>query len=268
MAYVIAEIGVNHDGDIDKAFSLIDAAAKTGADAVKFQMFSAVNLEPRGKRRDMLEKLELRSGDFLQLKRYAEDHDMDFVVTPFGVMDARYCKEIGVGTIKVSSGSMRDEALLSTIAEENFEKLILSTGMCERHDIFNALRTLNWPKCTLLQCTSCYPTKPDDVHLNVMQWMKGVFGCPVGLSDHTEGIAIAIGAAALGAEVIEKHLTYSRKAKGPDHRSSIEPKQFAEMVKGIDAVDAALGSSIKRPLECENAVMKVRDEREAYRNSR
>jgi len=265
MVCVVAEIGINHQGSLNLAHTLINHAAQAGADAVKFQLYRPFLLSPPGPWRDMLKTLALPTGLYPDLKAYAEALDLEFLCTPFDVMSLEFLVDMGVKRLKISSGGLRDMALLEAARSSGLD-LILSTGMATVSDIREAMRALNWPKVFMLQCTSCYPTRPSDVHLRVMDTYRREFDALPGLSDHTTGIAVPIAATALGAKMIEKHLTLDRDAEGPDHQASIEPAQFKAMVEGIREAEQALGSDEKAPLDCEAPVMKIRNEREKWRS--
>ncbi len=263
MAFVIAEIGVNHNGSVSEASHLISAAADAGADAVKFQAFDPERLEPAGERRDMLAGLRFDMTDLSELAAHADAEAVRFIVTPFHAELVEWAS--GFGKLKISSGSIRDKGILDAAAKIDCD-ILLSTGMATHEDIWCALRTMGWrDNVTLLQCTSSYPCPPDDVNLRAMEAMRLEFGCPVGLSDHTLSTAIPAAAVAMGAKVIEKHLTRRRDQEGPDHKASLEPNEFRLMVQNIRDVERAMGDGIKRPQPSEAPVMAIRDEREAWR---
>ena len=265
MAFVIAEIGVNHGGNVREAVRLIGVAARVGADAVKFQAYNPELLDPPGSMRDMIRPLCLSHGDLEGLKISAEAYGIEFMATPFDPDTLEWLVGLGVKRLKISSGGLRDEYLLKAASTSGLP-IILSTGMARHGDIWCALRTLKWAgNVTLLQCTSTYPCPPEDVNLRAMETLRREFGCQVGLSDHTTSIAIPAAAVALGATVIEKHLTASRDQVGPDHKASLEPNEFASMVEGIREVEKAMGDGIKCPQESEAPVMAVRGDREAWR---
>lgn len=270
MVFVIAEIGVNHDGDRNTACELIRRAADAGADAVKFQHFDAERLDPPGPRRDMLKGLQLPIKAWPYLKRYAEDFDVEFMATPFDLDALKLLVDLGVKRIKIGSADLGNEPLLKAAADTGLP-VILSTGMASLNDIWNALGQghglIGWQGgLTLLHCTSAYPAPPHSVNLEAMQTMRINFRVPIGYSDHTQGIHIALAAVALGAEVIEKHLTLDTHLPGPDHKASIAPFEFREMVKGIREIELAIGDGVKAPQFAEEAIMAVRDEREAHRH--
>lgn len=257
---VIAEAGVNHNGDVRLAHELVDAAKAVGADAVKFQMFDPKRLDPPGERRDMLKGLVLRPADFCGMKDHADSVGVEFMATPFDVGSLMFLAELGIQRIKISSADLRNDTLLKATAGC---PVILSTGMATLEEIERAIGILR-KRPVLLHCTSAYPAPVEDVNLRAMQGLRP-FGSAVGLSDHTPSLVIPAAAVAMGAVVIEKHLTLDCRMEGPDHRASLEPRDFAEMVANIREVEAALGDGVKRPMPSEAAVMKVRDEREAHR---
>ena len=240
MTFIIAEAGINHSGDIQEAHRLIVAAKRCGANAVKFQHFDSQRLWGD----DRIEQYELTVKQQIMLKEQADALGIEYMCTAF---DCQSLDEILplVKRIKISSGCIVDEYLLDMAGDTGLP-IVLSTGMATRGDIENALHRLDTDKVTLLQCTSVYPCPPSAVHLAVMRELSWSYSVDVGLSDHTTTISIPIAAAALGATVIEKHLTLNRNAEGPDHKASIEPAQFKLMVQGIREVEQALGDGIKR----------------------
>ena len=259
---IIAEAGVNHNGRMDLAYRLIDAAAKAEADYVKFQTWKSENViskyapkadyqkDTTGADESMLEmekKLEFPFENFLILKDHCQQTGIGFMSTPFDIESALFLFSIGVDIVKIPSGEITNLPLLEVIAEHPCP-VILSTGMCEMQEVENAihiLRSKGNKDITLLHCNTQYPTPMRDVNLRSMQTLKERFGLQVGLSDHSVGIEVPIAAVALGAEVIEKHLTISREMEGPDHKASIEPDEFCSMVKSIRNIELALGNSDK-----------------------
>ena len=257
---VIAEAGVNHEGDVRRAHELVNAAKASGADAVKFQMFDPERLDPPGERREMLKELSLRPSDFVALKAHADAQTIEFIATPFDVDSLWFLVELGVRYVKIGSADVFNEPLY-TAAMRSEKDIILSTGMTSMDDLKK--RLLYYPYA-LLHCTSSYPCPLDHVNLDAMLGLNE-FGVVVGLSDHTRSLVIPAAAVAMGASIVEKHLTLDCRMKGPDHRASLEPREFSEMVANIREVELALGDGIKRPMPSEAEVMKVRDEREAWR---
>lgn len=271
---VIAEAGVNHDGDEEKACRLVRAAARARADVVKFQMFDPDGLASarapkaayqraggpvRELQRDMLRRLALPREAYARLKRHVEDLGMIFLVSPFDAACADFLEEAGVLAFKVPSGELTNAGFLAHLARKG-RPLIVSTGMSGMRDVVAAVRTIRSngkaPLC-LLHCVSRYPATPEECNLRAMETMRERFGVPVGWSDHTLGTSVALAAVALGASVVEKHLTLDRTLPGPDHRSSLEPEELAGLVRAIREVEAALGSGRKRPAPSESTIAAV-----------
>jgi N,N'-diacetyllegionaminate synthase len=263
LVHVIAEVGVNHCGELSKARELIVAAHKAGADAVKFQTFDAEMLEPPGPRRDMLKQLQLSVSDHYTLRDDAGSYGLEFISTPFDVDSLQFLVEqLGVGTLKISSGDIDNFELLDAAGETDCD-VILSTGLSTLVTIRKALEYV--PDATLLHCTSAYPAPIQDANLRAMDTMRREFGRKVGLSDHTPGYVAPIMAVAMGAEVIEKHITLSRSLPGPDHLASLEPHEFREMATAVRFAEEALGDGVKTPRASEAEVMKIVAARRAFR---
>jgi N-acetylneuraminate synthase len=272
--FVIAEAGVNHNGDMPLALALVDAAAEAGADAVKFQTFVAERLTttdaPKaayqqertgraGSQREMLRKLELSPDAHRQLQRRCAERGLMFLSTPFDEGSADLLEALDVPAYKIPSGEITNLPLLAHVARKR-RPIILSSGMADLAEVrcaVDAIHAVGNDRLILLQCTSAYPAPADRANLRAMRTMADAFGVPVGYSDHTPGIAVALAAAALGAAVIEKHLTMDRTLAGPDHQASIEPGEFGELVLGIRTVEAALGSGVKTPTDDERALAAV-----------
>lgn len=248
--FVIAEAGVNHGGNFETALRLVDAAKECGADAVKFQLFSSLQLW--GDHR--ITHLELSRPQMRDIAAYCKAAGIEFMCTPFGLNELEFLAPM-LKRVKIASGCIGWSELLRG-AENTHLPIILSTGMSEPEDVKAALDRVADCDVTLLHCTSSYPCRLEDVNLKAMEWLKGL-GCPVGFSDHTSGITAAIAAVALGAVMIEKHLTLDRNADGPDHKSSITPKEFRAMRLAITEVEAALGDGVKRVLPCEVELRKA-----------
>lgn len=253
--FIIAEAGINHNGDIKKAKMLIDKAAECGADAVKFQthlpekemLKDSFTAKYVGSSLfDLLKKVELSKQNHIQLKKYAEKKGILFLSTPFSREAADLLEETGVNAYKVGSGEMTNLPLLEHIAQKR-KPMIISTGMCTFKEVRETVNFIKKFKndFIILHCTSSYPTKYEDVNLRVIEKLKKEFKIPVGLSDHSEGIYTALAAVVLGACVLEKHFTISKKWPGPDQKASIEPKELKELVKGVRAIEKALGSTKK-----------------------
>ncbi len=260
--FIIAEAGVNHNGDINIAKKLVDKAKEAGVDAIKFQTFKADNLVTKqapkaeyqkqatggGNQFEMLKKLELSLEDHIALKKYCEEKGIMFISTPFDFESVDLLEKIDVPLYKVSSGDLTNLPLLNYIASKN-KPIILSTGMANLGEVEEAVETIfqtGNDRLVLLHCTSNYPTAYKDVNLRAMLTMKEAFKLPVGYSDHTIGIEVPIAAVALGAKVIEKHFTLDRNMAGPDHRASIEPDELKMMVRSIRNIEKAMGDGIKR----------------------
>ena len=249
--FVIAEAGVNHNGNMRIAEHLIVAAKRAGADAVKFQLFDAEKLG-----RPELKPLQLSIGQMADLKAYADKQEIEFMCTPFHAGAITGLVNIGIKRLKISSGCIKDKLLLK-IAAASAYPIILSTGMSDMGEVYEAIEALDPSKLTLLHCTSAYPCPISDVNLKAMLSMKKAFNVPVGYSDHTQGITIPIAATAMGATVIEKHLTLDRMMSGPDHAASIEPGEFRVMVSAIRTVEEAMGTGIKEPQPSEAETRKI-----------
>ena len=266
--FIIAEAGVNHNGSLDVALRLIDAAKASGADAVKFQTFRADQLATRSAHKaayqerttareesqfEMLERLELDAVAHERLIDYCRQVEIQFLSSPFDIQSADLLATMKVPIFKVPSGEITNLPFLQHIAKKG-QPVILSTGMStlgEVEEAVNVLVAAGAPQLTLLHCVTEYPAPYAEVNLRAMQTLKIAFGLPIGYSDHTPGIDIAIAAVALGAEVIEKHFTLDRSLPGPDHAASLEPAELRQMVDGIRHVEAALGNGIKVPAPCE-----------------
>lgn len=259
---VIAEIGVNHDGSVETAKRLIEAAKKSGADAAKFQLFESHVLDPPGTRRDMLRALELSQSQMRVLVDECSNTGIEFMCSAFDVQSLKFLAYgIKANYIKIGSGNLKNDDLLkeAAICER---PVIISTGMATMPEILSAKEIID--AYAWLHCTSSYPAPMDEINLLAIATMKK--NCMnVGFSDHTSSTVLAAAAVAIGAVIVEKHFTLDRNQDGPDHKSSIDPLSFKSMVKNIRRVELALGDGIKRPMPSEEAVMQVRDEREAHR---
>ncbi|HOI25741.1 MAG TPA: N-acetylneuraminate synthase [Caldisericia bacterium] len=272
-AYIIAEAGVNHNGDITKALCLVDEAKKSGADAVKFQTFIAAQLiskeakmadyqkENIGKETsqlEMIKQFELSFADFVVIKEYCDKVNIQFLSTPFDYESVDFIDSL-VPFFKISSGEITNYPFLKYIAKKK-KPIILSTGMSTLSEVEKALDVLTNEGCkdiVLLHCTTNYPCPYDEVNLNAMQTIRDAFKLPVGYSDHTLGIEVPIAAVTMGAKVIEKHFTLDKNLLGPDHKASLDPQELAEMVKAIRNIESALGDGIKKPNQSELEVMSV-----------
>ena len=248
---VIAEIGVNHCGDLGQAFLLANAAKEAGADIAKFQHFSSQRLWGDSR----IAHLELSEAEMLNLKWHCDAIGIEFACTPFGVPEVEFLRPL-VKRWKVASGCLTRWDLLAAVRATGLP-VILSTGMADMHRIGAAVDALGAP--TLLHCTSAYPCPYTEVNLAALDTLRARWGasCPVGYSDHTPGIVIAMAAVARGATVLEKHLTLDRQAEGPDHKASIEPDSFRIMVGAIRDVEKAIGTPEKRLQPSEAATAKA-----------
>jgi len=266
--FVIAEAGVNHNGDVALARRLVDAAAECGADAVKFQTFNVdalltreapkagYQVETTGEgesQRDMLARLELGADRLAELRDRAAKHGLVFFSAPFDEASADVLEALDVALFKVPSGEITNLPLLRHVAAKG-RPLILSTGMASLDEVGEALdciRSAGDPPVAVLHCLSAYPAPAGEVNLRAMDSLAARFGCPVGFSDHTLGIEVAVAAVARGAAIIEKHLTLDTSLPGPDHRASLDPAEFKAMVKAIRVVESALGDGVKRAMPSE-----------------
>jgi N,N'-diacetyllegionaminate synthase len=272
--FVIAEAGVNHDGDLDVAFRLVEAAAAAGADAVKFQSFSADALatadapkaayqqrttDAAESQRQMLRRLELDAAAHREIQARCRDRGIVFLSSPFDVASADMLAALDVPAFKIPSGEITNPALLAHVAGHR-RPVILSTGMATLDEVDAAVTTLRGNgggEIVLLHCVSNYPADPADCNLRAMATMARKFGLAVGYSDHTPGDEVAIAAVALGACLIEKHLTLDRTRPGPDHAASMEPEDFARMIARLRRAESALGDGDKRPAASETATASV-----------
>ena len=261
---IIAEAGVNHNGDVSAALRLVDAAAEAGADYVKFQTFdpdllaapdadkAAYQVQTTGggeSQRDMLKKLVLSMEDHRRLKTHCSERGIEFLSTPFDNASADMLLELDVPAIKISSGDLTNLPLLRHVAS-TAKPMIVSTGMAtiaEIEEAMTAMRDAGAEDITLLHCVTDYPADPSDANLRAIETLANRFGVPAGYSDHTPGITVAVAAAALGAVVVEKHITLDRTLPGPDQQASLEPEEFAALVAGIRTVERALGTGEKIP---------------------
>ena len=268
--FIIAEAGVNHNGDLAIAKRMVDVAAGAGADAVKFQTFKAERLVSKNAPKaeyqrsvtsesesqlEMLSKVELDAGFHKELISYCKVRGIKFLSTPFDLESIELLNELGLDTLKIPSGEIVNLPYLRKIGSLG-KRLIMSTGMANMNEAQQAVDILvragtPGSDIVVLQCNTEYPTRVEDANLMAMCTMREVLSIDVGYSDHTPGIEVAIAAAALGASVIEKHFTLDRKMDGPDHKASLEPEELMSMVKAIRNVEKALGEGIKEPSNSE-----------------
>lgn len=262
--FVIAEAGVNHNGDLAQAFRLVDAAVAARADAVKFQTFNAERLISRiapkaayqlettdgaESQYEMLKRLELTAGDHRRLQAYCTEQGILFLSTPFDEESADFLSSLRLPAFKISSGEVTNLPFLEHLARTGLP-LILSTGMSSLTEVeaaVAAIRRAGGGNLALLQCVSDYPANPADANLRAMRTLAEACQVPVGFSDHTLGWDVTLAAVALGACIIEKHLTLDKKLPGPDHRASLDPEEFRQMMEAIRRVESALGDGRKEP---------------------
>lgn len=266
--FVIAEAGVNHNGDINIAKKLVDVAVEAKVDAVKFQTFRAESLVCKNAQKaeyqmettdkketqfDMLKKLELTLDMHKELIEYCKQKNVAFLSTPFDLESIDLLEQLGMEVYKIPSGEITNLPYLRKIGKLG-KKVILSTGMSTIQEVQDAVKVLKdsgSEDISVLHCNTQYPTPMEDVNLNVMQTMREALKVPVGYSDHTQGIEVPIAATALGATVIEKHFTLDRNMEGPDHKASLEPEELKQMVQAIRNVEKALGKKEKTPTASE-----------------
>lgn len=263
---IIAEAGVNHNGSIELAKKLVDAAALAGVDYVKFQSFKAENLVSKDAKKaeyqqinmadgddsqfTMLKKLELSPEQHIELIAYCNEKGIKFFSTAFDLESIDFLASLKLGLWKIPSGEITNYPYLKQIALKK-EPVILSTGMCDMTDIDNAIQVLlkfgvTKEQITVLHCNTEYPTPMHDVNLNAMKTIADKFEVNIGYSDHTKGIEVPIAAVALGATVIEKHFTLDKTMEGPDHKASLEPQELIAMTTAIRNIEMALGSGEKK----------------------
>lgn len=275
---IIAEAGVNHNGKLELALNLCDAAKMAGADIVKFQTWKTENLITRTvgqaeyqtkntgieeSQFDMLKKLELSYEEFRIIKQYCEKIGIIFSSTADEPESLDFLVDLGIPFIKVPSGDIGNVPLLRYMGSKGLP-IILSTGMSTLNDVdisINALREGGAQDITVLHCTTNYPCPYEDVNLKAMNTLHDVFQVPIGYSDHTIGSEVAVSAVALGATVIEKHFTLDCKMEGPDHAASTNPEEFAKLVESIRIVEKSLGNGVKEPTDAEKQISKVVNKR-------
>lgn len=270
---VIAEAGVNHNGSMELAYKMVDAAKKAGVDCIKFQTFKSSNLVSKtaakaeyqknttgdGSQIKMLQKLELTYDEFIDLKHYCDKVGICFLSTPFDLESIDFLNSLNIPFWKIPSGEITNYPYLVSIAKTG-KPVVMSTGMSDLDEIQEAMNVLfkyGASSIKLLHCNTEYPTPFEDVNLNAIITMKNKFGCEVGYSDHTKGIEIPIAATAMGATIIEKHFTLDRNMEGPDHKASLEPDELESMVSAIRNIEKALGSGIKSPSPSERKNIEV-----------
>lgn len=263
---IIAEAGVNHNGNLNIAKKLVKEASKAGADVIKFQTFTSNTLTTKKAKLakyqklfsnknlsqfDLIKKLELDEAMHKKLKSFSDKLGIEFLSTAFDIDSLNFLISLGIKRIKIPSGEITNFELLNYISKQNLP-VIMSTGMSTMKEIIQAhniliSRKLNKKDITILHCNSAYPTPMKDVNLKAMLHIKDKTKSEIGYSDHTLGIEVPIAATALGAKIIEKHFTLNKNYKGPDHKSSIEPNELRLMVQSIRNIEKALGNGLKKP---------------------
>jgi sialic acid synthase SpsE len=250
--FVIAEVGINHEGSFDKAIQCVDAAVKAGADCVKFQShITEAEMIPTDMKPgeiseerlwDIIKRCELTGEEEIRIKKYCEDKEIIYLCTPFSREAADRLQSMNVSAFKIGSGECNNIPLLEHVAKSG-KPIILSTGMNDVESIQKSVKAIQKydTPLMLMHCTSMYPTPYEKVRLGAIKELQDIFGLPVGLSDHSIGIYTCLGAVALGAAALEKHFTVTREWPGPDVPISIEPDELAELVKGSKAIFSALG---------------------------
>jgi N-acetylneuraminate synthase len=272
--FVIVEAGVNHNGDLDLARQLVDAAAAAGADAVKFQSFRAETLASRSAPKAdyqiattgggesqfaMLKRLELSDEAHRALIAHCAARNILFLSTPFDEERADFLESLGMPAFKIPSGEITNLPFLAHVAAKK-KPVLLSTGMSDLAEVgiaVEAVRRAGGEEIALLHCLTNYPADPAEANLRAMRTMAEAFALPVGYSDHTPGFTVALAAVALGARIVEKHFTLDRALPGPDHAASLEPGELRDMVRGIRTVESALGDGVKRPAPSEESNRRV-----------
>lgn len=271
---IIAEAGVNHNGSLDLALKLCDVAKETGADVIKFQTWKTEAIithtvaqaeyqkENTGRTEsqfDMLKKLELSYSDFARIKKHCDSIGITFASTADDAESLDFLVSLGIPFIKIGSGEIGNISYLRYMGSKHMP-VILSTGMSSLSDIDISLQALTdggATDITLLHCTTSYPCAFENVNLNAMQTIKDAFKLPVGYSDHTLGNSVSVAAVAMGAKVIEKHFTLDKEMEGPDHKASLNPKEFKLLVQEIRNIEAAMGDGRKVPTDAEKEISKV-----------
>lgn len=264
--FIIAEAGVNHNGSLELAYKLVDAAKEANADCVKFQTYitendTAVNCEKAEYQKteqqesqyELLKKLELSFDEFRKIQEYCKKKGIMFLSTPFDIESLKFLEEIHMPIWKIASSEVENFQLLREMAKTH-KPIILSTGMCTIEEISNAvdvLKKYGAGEIKILHCNTQYPTPMEDVNLKAMYELKSMFQCDIGYSDHTQGIEVPIAAVAMGATIIEKHFTLDRNMEGPDHVASLNPLELKEMVQAIRNVEKAIGTGKKVPSNSE-----------------
>ncbi len=266
---IIAEVGINHDGSLKKAKKLVKVCKDIGADYVKFQSFKTSSLVSKNSKKskyqikknskdnslfNMLNKIELTFNDTKNLFNYAKKINMKIISTPFDILSADELEKLNMKIYKISSGDIDNIPLIQNIAKKN-KPIIISTGRSNISDIDQAIKYINRNgnnKISILHCVSSYPTKYEDLNLNVINQLKKKYKYEIGFSDHSLGIEAPIAAVSLGATIIEKHITLDKNSVGPDHFFSLNPNEFKSMISQIKNVETALGNPDKRIYKSEH----------------
>lgn len=269
--FIIAEIGVNHNGSVDLAKTMIKSASMCGVDAVKFQTFVSEDLVTKNTKTaeyqenntnensqlEMLKKLELSFDDFHELKRYAEDCGVIFLSSPFDFKSVDLLEKLNVSLYKLGSGELTNFELIDYVLKTN-KPLILSTGMASLEEIketYNHIK--NKDNLVILHCITGYPTSFEEANLNFIKTLQNELDVPIGFSDHSPGIELPIAAVALGVCVVEKHFTLDKTLEGPDHKASLNPDEFKAMVSAIRNVEVAMGDGVRRFSKNEKEIKQV-----------
>lgn len=265
---IIAEAGVNHNGNLDLALKMVDEAKRAGADIVKFQTaipekviskyadkaeYQKKTTGNEESQLEMCKRIHLKLSDYDIIKKYCEEVGIEFLSTPFDLESIDYLEKLGMRLWKIPSGEITNLPYLIKIAKTG-RPVIMSTGMAELNEVeeaVNVLKENGAGEITLLHCTTEYPAPFESVNLRAMTTLREKFGTEVGYSDHTVGFEAAVAAAVLGASVIEKHFTLNHNMEGPDHKASLEPEEFEVMVNNIRLIEKALGDGVKQPAEAE-----------------
>ncbi len=259
--YVVAEAGINHNGDINIAKKMIEAAAKAGADAIKFQtifpeeLFSK-KLNPE--LYDLINQWSFNKREHIELQKHAEKHNIDFFSTPVGKRSAKLLRDIGVKCIKIASGELTNHELIKNVAKMK-KPLIISTGMSTISEIMDAVNLVRQENCpfALLHCNAAYPSPHEDTNLSNINYLKEIFGVPIGFSDHTIGDEACLAAVSMGASIIEKHFTLDKNMEGPDQKLSADVDEFTDLVSKIRIIEKLRGSPRTGPTKSEMKFRKL-----------
>lgn len=272
--YIVAEIGVNHGGSVDLAYSMIDAAKRSGADAVKFQTFKASSLvgldtpkvtyqisttDKKQSHFEMIQSLEFKYEDHKPVFKYCQEHEIDFISTPYDVESAMFLHDLGIQIFKTASADIVDLPLHEFLASTG-KNVIISTGMAtlgEIEKVVSIYQKADISKVALLHCVANYPCSYQSLNLNVLNTLANTFNVPVGFSDHAIGPIPAVAAVALGAKIIEKHFTLDKEMEGPDHKASSTPEEFIDLVESVRTAEKSLGHRVKHVQEEELEMRKI-----------